>query len=107
VHRRTDLTRQYTCTVCGTITDRPQCAAHRADTTRRSHQRDGARHMRFQRAVLKRDGHRCQRCGATTDLRACHHPPLAAYLDPNHAYNPRNGITLCGNCDRATDPHAR
>lgn len=65
--------------------------------------RDRAAHIRFARAVKQRDGFRCQDCGATTDLRACH---IIAVHDGG-SYDPSNGITRCGRCDRQTDPYAR
>jgi 5-methylcytosine-specific restriction endonuclease McrA len=65
--------------------------------------RNNAAHLRFMRAVKKRDGHQCQDCGATTDLRACHIVPLRE----GGSYDPSNGITRCKRCDKRTDPFAR
>lgn len=85
------------------------CAIHDAGRTRSGNAgtwnpgRDRAAHIRFARVVKKRDGFRCQDCGATTDLRACHIVPVA----DGGSYDPANGITRCGACDRASDPHAR
>jgi hypothetical protein len=60
--------------------------------------RDTAAHNRFARAVKKRDGYACRRCGATEDLKAHHVRP---------GYDVGAGITVCGACHRAIDPHAR
>lgn len=68
----------------------------------RSH-RNRASHLRFMRAVKKRDGYRCVECGSTTDLRACHIIPL----HQGGTDDLSNGVTRCGDCDKRTDPYAR
>jgi len=47
-------------------------------------------------AVLRRDDHECQRCGATTGLQAHHIIPVSVRLDL--AAEVSNGITLCRAC---------
>jgi 5-methylcytosine-specific restriction endonuclease McrA len=102
---------KYTCSVCGRITDEQQCPDHRPAKPSRhwSKNRSSRKQQNFRVAVLKRDGHRCRRCGSTKDLRACHWPiPFRAFpKDDPAAYDPANGRTLCESCDRATDPYAR
>lgn len=60
--------------------------------------RDMASHMRFSRAVHRRE-RACQSCGATTDLFAHHTVPG---LD-----DPAFGVLLCRSCHRRVDPKAR
>lgn len=58
----------------------------------------------WRRAVLSRDGHACQQCGATEALRAHHVKPWADY--PDLRYELANGLTLCDLCHRALHhPH--
>jgi RNA polymerase subunit RPABC4/transcription elongation factor Spt4 len=92
--------RLFTCSTCGRITDQRHCPDHPA--------RDSVAQQRFRVAVLKRDGHRCRLCGSTDDLRAAHWPiPLRALTVTDDPYHPRRGLTVCGECDRRTDPYAR
>lgn len=51
--------------------------------------------------VLVRDNNQCQFCGAKKNLTA--HHIVAASVDPDLRYEPRNGITLCRPCHRALD----
>lgn len=88
----------------------PPRPANRPGQTHRSQGRDSWKQERFRRAVLERDGHRCQEpqpdgsiCGRTQDLRACH---LIAFVLTRN-YDVDNGITRCAECDRATDTNAR
>lgn len=60
--------------------------------------RDRGQQRAFRAAVLARDGQRCVRCQATTDLVAHHVLP---------GYNPSAGVTLCRACHRAVDANAR
>lgn len=53
---------------------------------------------RFRRAVLARDGWRCTRCASRTQLVAHHVRP---------GYDVSDGITLCEDCHREVDHHAR
>ena len=88
------------CTVCGRISDEARCPRHRRPRNACwSRNRDGAAHARFARAVKKRDGC-CVHCGATENLQAHHKDGLTSY-------DPADGITLCSDCHRAVDPHAR
>jgi 5-methylcytosine-specific restriction endonuclease McrA len=96
-----------TCHVCGRITEDEYCDRHKPTHTGRSPKRDSSKQRTFRRLVLARDNHRCRTCGRKTDdLRACHVIPLAAFLDPSKAYDLKNGITRCRDCDRDTDPFA-
>ena len=102
----------FTCTVCGVISDMTRCPRHRTEVYRPDSpwkwQRDRSAQKRFRRAVLKRDGYACTHCGASEDLRACH--VIALHLldaGDSRRYDPNNGTTLCGTCDRATDRYAR
>jgi hypothetical protein len=65
----------------------------REDRARRL-RRDAAAHRRFAAAVKKRDGYRCQRCGATERLIAHHVKPL----QEGGTHHVANGITLCVDC---------
>lgn len=47
-------------------------------------------------AVLERDGHKCQKCGATKPLEAHHIMPYS--VRPDMAGDVSNGITLCRLC---------
>ena len=52
-------------------------------------------------AVLERDGDRCLMCNVKpgrSRLQAHHIYPKALY--PGWAYNPANGVSLCGRCHR-------
>lgn len=87
------------CATCGRPSPTIRCALHGGS----GRTRDRATQARFRRLVLERDGHACTDCGATHDLRACHIIPLHR----GGSDDPSNGVTRCGSCDRATDPHAR
>lgn len=52
----------------------------------------------FRRAVLSRDGYKCQMCGATKNLHVHHIKPYSEYKDGRT--DPNNGITLCAKCHR-------
>jgi 5-methylcytosine-specific restriction endonuclease McrA len=84
-------------------TNHGRCPTHGGNHTGWSPGRDRAAQQRFRQAVLARDGYQCVDCGATNDLRACHLQPVGA----GGGYHPDNGVTRCGQCDRATDQHAR
>jgi 5-methylcytosine-specific restriction endonuclease McrA len=102
---------KYTCSVCGTISDRQQCPEHepKSPSDHWSRNRDRRAQANFRVAVLLRDSHKCRRCGSPDDLRAAHWPiPLRAFdKDDPSAYDPKSGITLCGDCDKKMDPYAR
>jgi predicted restriction endonuclease len=79
-------------------TNRGRCAAHQTTHPNGSRSgRDLVAHNRWARAVKKRDGYRCQRCGTTHDLQAHHIRP---------GYDLDAGITLCREHHAAVDPHA-
>jgi 5-methylcytosine-specific restriction endonuclease McrA len=106
------MTMEYTCTVCGKITPNQQCPDHEPlePGSHWSRNRRRRAQQQFRVAVLLRDGHRCRRCAKPgPDLRAAHWPvPLRSFdRDDPAAYEPRNGITLCADCDRKMDPYAR
>jgi 5-methylcytosine-specific restriction endonuclease McrA len=102
---------KYTCSVCGKISDHQQCDEHepRSPSKHWSKNRDRRSQQQFRVAVLLRDGHKCRRCRSQEDLRAAHWPiPLRSFApDDPGAYDPRNGITLCADCDKRMDPYAR
>jgi 5-methylcytosine-specific restriction endonuclease McrA len=64
--------------------------------------RDHKLHKRFARAVVKRDK-KCQLCGTTENLTAHHTVPL----DADNAYSTSAGVTVCRDCHKAVDRHAR
>jgi hypothetical protein len=102
---------KFTCSVCGRITDSQCCPEHEliVKSSGWSRSRDRNAQRKFRVAVLLRDQHKCRRCGSGDDLRAAHWPiPLRSFApDDPGAYDARNGITLCGICDRKLDPYAR
>ena len=55
---------------------------------------------------MKRAGGRCEGCGSTEDLRACHVIPLSVLVGAAR-YDVANGKLLCRKCDRRTDPAAK
>jgi 5-methylcytosine-specific restriction endonuclease McrA len=52
---------------------------------------------------MERAGGRCEHCGSTEDLRACHIVPL----HKGGCYALSNGMLLCVVCDTATGKFAR
>lgn len=68
-----------------------------------SRNRNNAEHKRFARAVRKRDGGRCVRCGSDDRLRAAHVRPLAE----GGTNDLENGELRCYTCDRQLDSFAR
>lgn len=50
----------------------------------------------FRRSVLDRDGHRCRKCGTTSNL--CVHHVLDFMAHPESRCDVDNGITLCRSC---------
>jgi hypothetical protein len=79
---------KYTCSVCGTISDRQQCPEHepKSPSDHWSRNRDRRAQANFRVAVLLRD---------------------SFDKDDPSAYDPKSGITLCGDCDKKMDPYAR
>lgn len=69
----------------------------------RSPGRDNASHKRFARAVKRRAGGRCERCGAKGSLVAHHRVGLAQ----GGTDDPANGEALCEACHGLVDPYAR
>lgn len=50
----------------------------------------------WRKAVLKRDKHRCQKCGSRLNLHVHHILPFSKY--PELRFETTNGITLCVSC---------
>lgn len=79
------------------------CPKHtRPDSAAWSTDRDRQAQHRFRLAVLERDGYRCTRCG--------HHDRTGRTLVAHHVrpgYAAAAGITLCPDCHRDVDAHAR
>ena len=57
----------------------------------------------WRKAVLNRDGHRCQQCGATERLHAHHVKEWAKY--PDLRFDVDNGLTLCEDCHTEKHPY--
>lgn len=68
----------------------------------RNPDRDLAEHQRFARAVKKRDGYRCTRCGSTHHIVAHHRTPLSQ----GGTNDPANGETLCQLHHKEADRYA-
>lgn len=62
--------------------------------SRRNNRR--GKHGSWARAVISRDGGKCQRCGATEGLHAHHIKPFAEF--PELRWELSNGLTVCGPC---------
>lgn len=63
---------------------------------RTSRDRSNPKYKRWRLAVFKRDGFKCQSCGAANDLQAHH---IKHWKDDiSNRYNVDNGITLCRRC---------
>lgn len=62
------LTVDHACTVCGVISDRPRCPAHRKNYQQRRGISSGRKAQELNAAALRRDGYRCT---WTTDGRRC------------------------------------
>ena len=61
--------------------------------------RDSPEYTKWRRAVIKRDGGKCQMCGAKRTLQVHH---LERWADnPALRYNVANGITLCKRCHKS------
>lgn len=92
------------CTICARIAEHGSrchdCAKQRPSSW--SPNRNHKLHKRFARAVVKRDK-RCRLCGSAENLTAHHVVPL----DADNAYSPAAGVTVCRDCHKAVDPHAR
>jgi 5-methylcytosine-specific restriction endonuclease McrA len=54
------------------------------------------RYVAWRRAVYRRDGHRCRKCGARGRLQAHHIKRWANY--PQLRFHVGNGIALCRRC---------
>ena len=96
------------CIICGTPATGRRCPAHTPADDGTTHTgwspyRNGTKQNRFRRDLLTRAQGRCERCGNTNDLRACHITPL---IDGG-TYDLSNGILLCCDCDKTTDRYAR
>lgn len=80
-----------------------QREAHIADLvkTTHSHQRHPDDWELRREFVLKRDGHRCTKCGATSNLQVHHVVPRSRHID----HSASNLITLCVHCHAREDGH--
>ena len=56
-------------------------------------------------AARRRDGHRCQVCGATDDLHVHHIRPVRLFARPADAHRLDNLVTLCARCHRRAERH--
>jgi hypothetical protein len=61
----------------------------------------GRQHRDWSKAVIDRDGRRCQQCDRTTELQAHHRWPQSWF--PHLRYLIRNGTTLCRDCHESAD----
>ena len=55
-------------------------------------------YKRWKKAVLERDGYKCQHCGEENDLHVHHIKSFSKY--PELRYEVSNGITLCKKCHK-------
>lgn len=101
--------------VCGRIAAGVSCpelrpcpvAGHERDPNASwSPDRDRGQQRRFRDAVLERDGRRCTRCGEDERTVKARDDRLEAHHVRN-GYDVSAGVTLCGECHRIVDPHAR
>jgi len=77
------------------IKDWVGCSIHPDVSTQE--QRKTREYKRWRRAVLKRDGHRCQSCGTRDGQMHAHH--IGAWAtEPQRRLDIDNGITLCAEC---------
>lgn len=67
---------------------------------RRNPRRDTAKDRKWAKAVLERDRHTCQDCGAT-DCPLCAHHKRSYFYHPALRYDVDNGVTLCFDCHSA------
>lgn len=75
------------------------CPVHaRSHTARWSRDRDGAAQNRFARALRKRSGGTCERCGRAP-------AEVAHHIKPG--YQSDDGLDLCQDCHRMIDKYAR
>lgn len=65
-------------------------------------ERDGPEASQWRKDVLKRDNHRCIRCGAVDNLHVHHVCGWAGF--PELRIEVENGETLCGNCHSKEHP---
>lgn len=82
-----------------------RAARHRPRSRPRS-ERDSPAYRRWRRAVLDRDGYRCQACGAAGVPLHAHHR-LAWATHPESRFDPRVGVALCAPCHRKTESYGR
>lgn len=88
---------------CPALTARRYCAVHQRQRDQVRDARRGTAAMRgydaawqrVRRAVLARDGGRCQHCGSTQHLQVHHIIPLS---HGGARTDPRNLVTLCARC---------
>lgn len=92
------MRRVHVCSTPGCPNLEP-CAVHgRPPNARWSHERDGRLQGRFRRAVMRRSGGICERCGRQPAAVAHHVRP---------GYDASDGLALCDDCHRALDVNAR
>jgi hypothetical protein len=70
----------------------------RVPTTQPVIRRLNLAYVKWRKAVLERDNHICQHCGAARRLHAHHIKSWAAFPDLRHDVS--NGLTLCKSCHR-------
>lgn len=83
------------CPVCGKVQPCPTHPTYNTGT--RNPRRDLTQHIRWARAIKRRDGNQCQRCGSTDRLEAHH---------LNGVGSPA-GVTLCHDCHAQVDQYVR
>lgn len=78
------------------------CSRECADARRRDEERadrDSWQYTQWRKAVLERDSHTCQNCGATETKLHAHH--VQSWADhPELRLDVGNGLTLCAACHR-------
>jgi 5-methylcytosine-specific restriction endonuclease McrA len=86
----------YTCHVCGAVSERSLCPAHRRRANRHSHPARGtAAYGRLRLAVLERDGYVCRWCGAAAN--EIDHLIPRALGGPDEEWNL---VAACAPCNR-------
>lgn len=85
----------------------PDHWAWNPDRSALSGDRPQTERQRFRDAVLKRDGYKCVKCGASNvELHADHIYPYCL-LDEECRWHVENGQTLCADCHRSTETYGK